>query len=114
MPVDDLVLDPMRWMGPTALTLDSNLFIIILFFHLIIMFIICFILCGNDRLVMLMYSVFGERMGGPLLKMRRSRPDDLPRFRKCCTATYLHQSSVVLCKGEEPFFARGRELGRSL
>ena len=89
MPVDDLVLDPMRWMGPTALTLDSNLFIIILFFHLIIMFIICFILCGNDRLVMLMYSVFGERMGGPLLKMRRSRPDDLPRFRKCCTATYL-------------------------
>ena len=89
MPVDDLVLDPMRWMGPTALTLDSNLFIIILFFSFDNHRSFVLLLCGNDRLVMLMYSVFGERMGGPLLKMRRSRPDDLPRFRKCCTATYL-------------------------
>ena len=31
MPVDDLVLDPMRWMGPTVLTLFSNLFIILFF-----------------------------------------------------------------------------------
>ena len=99
MPVDDLVLDPMRWMGPTALTLDSSLFIILFFsFDNHRSFVL--LLCGNDRLVMFICTLFLEREWAALLKMR-SRPDGLPRYRKCCTATY-YQSSVVLCKGEEP------------